>query len=161
MVAILEDTRQQNGEHETKHEWWGQKGVSVIRCKLAWGDYILPPCVSVDTKRDIAELAQNIEQQHTRFRNECIGAREAGCQLVILVENNDGVRSLADLAQWKETQSDFAKRKHAKRRYDGVRLAKACATMTRKYGVMFEFCTPEEAAGRVIEILTKEGGQSG
>ena len=40
-------------------------------------------------------------------------------------------------------------------------MAKACATMSRKYGVRFEFCTPEEAAGRVVEILTEGGGRDG
>ncbi|MEG2533610.1 MAG: hypothetical protein RSB04_11425 [Gordonibacter sp.] len=160
-LTIIEDTRQQLGEHEQKNEWWGAEGVSVIRCKLAWGDYILPPPVSVDTKRNIAELAQNIDQQHDRFRAECLGARDAGCQLVILVENEHGVRSLSDLAGWMESSKDFAKRKGAKRRYEGLRLAKACATMSRKYSVRFEFCAPEEAAARVVDILTEGGSRDG
>lgn len=160
-VTIIEDTRQQADKHTEKHEWWGREGVSIIRCKLAYGDYILPPLVSVDTKKDIAELAMDIDQQHTRFRAECVGAREAGCQLVILVDNKDGVKSLNDLAAWKESPEQFAKRKQAVRKLEGSRLAKACATMSRKYGVRFEFCTPEEAAGRVVEILTEGGGRDG
>ena len=157
-LTVIEDTRQQAGEHEEKHEWWGREGVSVVRCKLAWGDYILAPPASVDTKRNIAELAQNIDQQHDRFKAECIGARDAGCRLVILVENENGVRSLADLAGWRESAVDFAKRKNAVRRIEGARLAKACATMQRRYGVRFEFCAPGESAARIVEILT-EGGR--
>lgn len=159
-VTILEDSRQQANQHEVKHEAWEKQGVSVIRCKLAWGDYILPPPCSVDTKRNIAELAQNIDQQHARFRNECIGARDAGCQLVILVENEHGVTDLQSLMRWRESADDFAKRKGAQRRYEGARLAKACATMTRKYGVIFEFCHPTEAAGRVLDLLIKYGGRA-
>lgn len=156
-LTLIEDTRQQAGKHDAKHEWWGSEGVAVIRSKLAFGDYALPPIVSVDTKKDIAELAMDIDQQHERFRAECVGAREAGCLLVVLVENDEGVRSLADLAAWREGSGAFARRKNAVRRIDGARLSKACRTMQRKYGVRFEFCAPEDAARRVVEILTKEG----
>lgn len=161
-VTILEDSRQQANQHEVKHEAWRSTNVSIVRCKLAWGDYILPPPCSVDTKRNIAELAQNIDQQHARFRRECIGARDAGCQLVILVENEDGVTDLQSLMRWRESTADFAKRKGAQRRYEGSRLAKACATMTERYGVLFEFCHPSEAAARIVEILlTERGGADG
>ena len=159
-VTIIEDSRQQANQHEVKHGAWKSGGVSVVRCKLAWGDYILPPPCSVDTKRNIAELAQNIDQQHARFRNECIGARDAGCQLVILVENEHGVTDLQSLMRWRESSADFALRKGAQRRYEGSRLAKACATMTKRYGVIFEFCKPEEAAERVLELLMKYGGRA-
>ena len=158
--TIFVDTRQQEGQHELKHEGFKARGVSIVRTKLAFGDYCLPPLCSVDTKRNIAELAQNIDQQHARFRNECIGARDAGCQLVILVENEHGVTDLQSLMRWRESSADFALRKGAQRRYEGSRLAKACATMTAKYGVIFEFCHPTEAAERVLELLMKYGGRA-
>lgn len=160
-LTIIEDSRQQASKHVAKNEWWGSEGVSVVRSKLAWGDYALPPLVSVDTKRDIAELAMDIDRQHERFRAECVGARDSGCRLVVLVENDDGVRSVSDLAMWRESDLQFSKRKYAVRRLDGERLAKACLTMGRKYGVRFEFCAPEDAARRVVEILTGEGGRDG
>lgn len=152
-VTIICDTRQQAGKHEHKNEWWGREGVSTIRSKLAFGDYALPPVVSVDSKKDIQELASNISQQHDRFKRECIAARDAGCQLVILVENTEGVRSLADLSFWQESQESFMRRKRAVLPLDGMRLAKACQTMTDRYGVRFEFCRPEESAKRIVEIL--------
>lgn len=157
-VTIIEDSRQQKGKHEHKNEWWGREGVSIVRSKLAWGDYALPPIVSVDSKKDIQELAADIDQQHARFRRECIGARDAGCQLVVLTENLDGVRNLADLSKWRESLDSFKKRKRAVRPIDGARLAKACATMQERYGVMFEFCHPSEAAKRITEILLSRGG---
>ena len=155
-LTIIEDTRQQAGKHEAKREWWGREGVSIVRSKLAFGDYALPPAVSVDTKMSIAELAMDIDQQHERFRAECSGAKEAGCLLVVLVENDDGVRDLAGLAAWNESPAQFAVRKRAVRRLEGARLAKACMTMQRRYGVRFEFCAPGDAARRVVEILTEE-----
>lgn len=162
MTVLLEDTRQQGSgssdKHAVKHECWAAAGVEVVRSKLAWGDYCLPPAISVDTKRSIAEMAQNIDQQHERFRREMEGARDAGVKLVVLVENEDGVTDLASLAAWREGDGQFAKRKNAKRRLDGMRLAKACATMQDRYGVRFEFCAPDDAARRIVEILTEGGG---
>ena len=163
-LTIIEDTRNKPGKHEAKHDGWAAAGVAVIRSKLAHGDYALPPVVSVDTKQDIYELALDIDKEHERFRAEMIGAREAGTQLVVLVENADGVETLDDLRAWRESAKHFDMRKRKSgnfkaRRIDGARLARACSTMERKYGVRFEFCRPSEAAARVVRILTEGGGR--
>lgn len=163
-VTIVEDTRQQSGKHDLKHEGWAADGVSVIRSKLAHGDYALPPTVAVDTKKDIYELASDIDHQHDRFKGELVGAMEAGTKLVVLVENEDGVGSLDDLAGWVESDPHFHMRRRRSgnrkaRRISGARLAKACKTMEERYGVRFEFCDPRCAARRVVEILMKEAGE--
>ena len=163
-LTIIEDTRQQAGKHDEKHEGWAAAGVAVIRSKLTHGDYALPPVVSVDTKKDIYELAMDMDKEHERFRAELVGARDVGTQLVILVENADGVASLQDLAGWSETERHFRMRKSKSgnpraRKIEGERLAKACLTMQRKYGARFEFCRPEEAAARVVQILMEGGGR--
>lgn len=157
-MHLIEDSRQQKGQHETKHAWWGDNDVALIRCKLPFGDYCLPPEVSVDTKASITELAYDIDHDHARFRRELVGARDAGIQLVVLVENKDGVTDLASLSEWRESADDYARRKYAKRRLDGKRLAKACATMAERYGVIFEFCAPEDAARRIVELLGRGDG---
>lgn len=154
--AIVEDTRQQRGKHDLKAACFEEAGRLVVRCRLDVGDYALAPRVSVDTKKDINELAGNIRADHARFRAECVRAREEGTLLVVLTENRDGVRTLADLERWRESPRDAARRRAA-RPYTGRSLAKACRTMRAKYGVMFDFCAPEESAARVIEIL--EGGE--
>lgn len=155
-MVLFEDTRQQKGRHRAKHEAWDERGVTLIRTKLAFGDYCLPPVVAVDTKASLAELAYDIDHDHERFKRELIGAREAGVQLVVLVENTEGVRDLESLAAWTESPEAFARRKFTKRRLCGVRLAKACVTMAERYGVRFEFCAPEAAAERIVEILLEE-----
>lgn len=157
-VVLIEDTRQQRGKHEAKHERWIEEGVAVVRSKLAFGDYCLPPLVAVDTKASLLELAYDIDREHDRFRREMVGARDAGVLLVVLVENDEGVADLATLSAWAEDASSFARRKHAQRRIDGARLAKACATMAERYGARFEFCAPGEAAERIVSILL-EGGR--
>ena len=159
-MKIIEDTRQQSGKHDTKHEHWLEAGVELIRSKLAFGDYALPPVVAVDTKASILELAMDIDQQHERFRRELIAAQEAGCLLVILTENEDGVTDLATLSTWQNPRRFINERRGIRPPITGARLAKACATMEKKYGVRFDFCSPQEAGARVLEIL-EEGGRDG
>ena len=157
--VLLEDTRQQKGKHTAKHEWWAAHDLSLVRCKLPFGDYCSPPPVSVDTKASIAELAYDIDHDHERFRREVAGARDAGVRLVILVENEDGVNDLAGLAAWRESATDFGRRLYARRRIEGSRLAKACATMNERYGVEFLFCAPSESAGIITKLLLGGDGR--
>ena len=152
MRALQIDTRQHAGKHALKDARWEAIGQPTVRSKLAFGDYALVPPVSVDTKNSIQELAMDITQEHERFRSECEGARDAGCRLVVLVENEDGVRDLDGLRKWREPEASFRKRR-AKMRYCGSRIAAACETMRERYGVEFAFCAPEDAADFVLDIL--------
>lgn len=161
--TMLEDTRQKALKHDKKHERWASEGVPIVRCKLPFGDYAMCYGAAVDTKKDIYELAMDIDQQHDRFRRECIGASDAGCRLTILVENEDGVRSLSDLLSWEESDGHFAMRRrksgNAKaRKISGERIAKACRTMELKYGVRFAFCSPDDSADAVLGILKEVDG---
>ena len=97
------------------------------------------------------EIAANIGSDHKRFKNECIAARDAGCQLVILVENTDGITSVDEVHRW--INPDLVYRPKA---ITGDRLQKAMITMSERYGVQFEFCKPEEAAQRILELLGVE-----
>ena len=150
-MTILEDSRQQNGKHDIKHSHFDEMGVELIRNKLPFGDYSRIPSISVDTKANMAEIANNIGSDHKRFKNECILARDAGCQLIILVENTDGIRTIEDVHTW--INPDLVYRPKA---ITGERLQKAMCTMSERYGVKFEFCTPEESAKRVLELLGVE-----
>lgn len=165
-MQIIEDSRQHKGKHEGKNAWFAEHAVTVHRSKLAAGDYALPPECAVDTKRDIFELAQDIDQEHARFKSELVLAQKMGTLLVILTENEDGVDDLDGLADWEEPMAHFQMRKAKSknprsRRISGERLAKACRTMERRYGCRFEFCAPEEAAGRLLNTLVKEAHRSG
>jgi aminoglycoside N3'-acetyltransferase len=151
------DTRQQDKKHILKHQYFERMGYKLIRSKLYSGDYmLLGGTYSVDTKANIAEIATNIDQQHERFRQELINARDAQIKLTILIENKNKIESLEDLANWTESDAEFAKRKHAVRRLSGLRLAKAMQTMSSKYGASFMFCAPKYAGQKVLEILEGE-----
>lgn len=147
-MTIIEDTRQKSGMHELKHQHFEEMGVELVRNMLPFGDYALPPSISVDTKADMAEIASNIGSDHKRFKRECIAARDAGCQLIILVENTDGIACVNDVHKWVNPELIYRPRA-----ITGDRLQKAMLTMNERYGVRFEFCRPEESAKRIMELL--------
>lgn len=168
-MILIEDTRQKAGKHQLKREYFNKNGIIVTRAKLDYGDYMIltdeadptnkMPRTTVDTKKDIFELAQDIDQEHKRFKAECVGARDNNYELIVLVENNDDVHNIGDLMKWTEPEEHFLMRKRRSknprtRRIEGTRLARACMTMSERYGVVFLFCTPEEAGKVVVDLLT-------
>jgi ribosome-associated protein len=97
------------------------------------------------------EIAQNIggaASEHQRFKNECIKAKECGAQLIILVENTEGISSINEVHNWINPELVYRPRA-----ITGERLEKAMKTMSERYGVRFEFCHPEESAKRIMELL--------
>ena len=158
-MAIVEDTRQQRGKHDLKAARFEELGEHVVRCALPVGDYQRPADVAVDTKKDIIELGTDVKSDHDRFARECRKARELGTQLVILVENTEGVRSMSDLEAWVESDKSFKRRNRGGRavRYTGLSIARACQTLHDRYGVLFGFCEPSESADRIVEILARLG----
>ncbi|MBQ1532898.1 MAG: ERCC4 domain-containing protein [Solobacterium sp.] len=152
MITLIEDSRQQTGKHDIKHLSFKNAGVEVVRCKLPFGDYAAPPAISVDTKASMDEIAANIcGKEHTRFINECKAAKAAGCQLVILVENDLGISCLSEVHNWINPRVVYSPNC-----VQGPRLQKAMETISERYGVRFEFCTPEEAGSRIVELLSNE-----
>ena len=173
-AVILIDTRQQAGKHAVKDEWWASHGVSTDRRKLDFGDYMTEwSNISVDTKRNIAEIAQNINgRNHDRFKRECQRAADAGYRLIVLIENRENVRTLEDLRKWMNDHCrccgtrrsvhcnpfDGAKcpRHNTRKPIQGPRLAKAMETMSMRYGVQFMFCKPSETARTICDLLGVE-----
>lgn len=155
-MVLLEDTRQQSGKHELKHEYFASEGIEVVRTKLPFGDYALwGGTIAVDTKANVEEIAGNIGGSgHVRFREECKLARRCGGQLIILVENEHGYKCIDDVVAWVNPNV----RKTA-RSITGERLAKAMHTMSERYGVQFEFCAPEEAGRRILQLLEANDGE--
>ena len=145
---IIEDTRQKAQNHALKNDYFKSINVSVIRSKLPFGDYALPPRVSVDTKQNLQEIAQNMcgsAREKSRFREECILAKRAEAKLIILIEDGR-VRGVTDL---------FGKkiRLSTGKIIPGDQLVRAMSVMSERYGVQFEFCSPEETGKRIVELL--------
>lgn len=127
--------------------------------------------ICVDTKKDLQEIIGNIcGKQHGRFRDECILAQNNGIKLIVLIENEDGVKSIDDLFHWCNPRLH----KYNKIAYmhnlgkwnsvllpkakptSGETLAKAMLTMAARYQCEFQFCRPEEAGERILSILNVE-----
>jgi len=145
---IIEDTRQKKDLHTLKNEYWSEHGIGVIRSALPFGDYITAPRIAVDTKQNIKEIAANMcgaVREKKRFREECKKAKEAGCILVFLIEEEQ-YGSIDDLYG----EQIYI---HSGVIIPGDQLALAMNTMSGRYGCRFEFCKPEEAGQRVVELL--------
>lgn len=182
MSAILyEDVLNKEGMHEVKHEWLNAHGITVVRVRfdgkhepvpVSFGDYYRAGSnVVVDTKRNVAEIAQNIGgESHARFREECRRAQRDGYLLIVLIENTERIMSLPDLKKWTNTHcikcairnrkrcnpretNGKCPRHNTRKPIQGERLAKAMATMSAKYGVRFEFCNPNDSAKIICELL--------
>ena len=168
--VIVEDSRQQAHKHDAKHAWWAAHGVEVVTKKLDFGDYMADGSnVSVDTKRSIAELAQNVGRDHARFAREMDRARDAGCRLVVLVDAPPRYRTVDDLALWTSDHCMACGVRrgghcdpHAKGRcgrhstvkpIQGARLASTVARMAADHGAAVELCGRDEAAKRICELL--------
>lgn len=171
MAVIACDTRQQEGKHEVKHRWFESHGITLVRMKLDFGDYMTDGSnVSIDTKRDLLELVQCVGRDHARFGREMDRARDAGYRLVILTETPI-VRSVESLAGWTNDRcmrcmfrrrgcdphegSGRCMAGHA-RPMQGPQLAKSCMTMARNHGCSFEFVHPRDSAKRICELLGLE-----
>ena len=186
-MTIIEDVNNKPGKHQLKNKFWTENGIEVIRQRLPVGDYVLMndkikdvfarkekrgiPVkmmdllgtydVAVDSKKDIQELCGDVcGKSHERFRDECILAQNNGIKLIVLVENEDGIRELEELHRWVNPRL-FIKR-GGKQLYPkatmGVTLMKACMTMRHKYGCDFWFIDPYVAGAAVVTALSLEGG---
>ena len=118
--------------------------------------------------RDIFKLLKNPEIISFAGGNPANSALEADVisQLAQEVLAQNGVQLLQygqteGYAPLRESAAEFARRRNAQRRIEGSRLAKACSTMQARYGARFEFCSPDEAARRIVEILMEEGRRHG
>ena len=195
-MTIVEDTNNKIGEHTIKHQWWENHNIEIQRYRLPIGDYVLmndkiqdlldrkakrgipvkmmdflgtyDKCI--DTKRDIAEILQNVQQDHERMRDSLILAKNNGIKLYIVIENegryvdyrktvwNATVRCIDDLNNWHNPRLYI--KKNGKPVYPkampGTQLAKICHTMEERYGCKFIFCKPDEAAELIVKILQGE-----
>lgn len=150
-MHIIEDTAQKKDKHDIKHSHFDEMGVQIIRNKLPFGDYTLVPSISVDTKKDISEIAGNIcgnAKEHKRFINECKRAKEAGCHLYFLIENECGINDLSQVNTWENPRMIYSPSC-----VQGARLQRAMETIQERYGCRFMFCHPEQSAGMIVAIL--------
>lgn len=124
--------------------------MTVIRSKLYVGDYQrIDNCLLVvDRKQNLAEIAGNLTQQHERFRAELERAKKAGIRVVVLCEHGGQIRSVDDVAEWKNPRL-----RESPGALTGERMAKIMRTMSERYGVEWRFCDKRQTGKKILDIL--------
>lgn len=150
-MLIIEDTRNKDGKHQRKHDYWNEAGVDWLRSALPFGDYCAAPKVAVDTKQDIQEVVANMcgaGKEKARFRRECEKAQAAGCRLIFLIED----RRYSDPKDLIGGQIYI----HNGQIIPGDQAYLAMMMHQERYGCEFRFCDPADSGRIIVEIL--EGG---
>ena len=147
---ILVDSREHQHAIKRILEQFDAEGIRHASTKLYVGDYqeVGNGLLVVDRKQSLQELAGNVCQQHERFRNELIRAAEAGIRIVVLCEHGGAIRSLEDVAFWKNPRL-----KESPKAITGERLQKVLQTISERYDVDFQFCDKRVTGKRIMEIL--------
>lgn len=175
-MVFIHDTRDQAGKHRNVEEYLLNRGHEIVRSKMYVGDISLlhNQSVCIDLKGlGMAEVYNNLVQQHERFKRECVKAQEVHINLIILVENG-GIETLDDVINWQNPRAiQYAElamaHAHGKRLstklpsrppISSKRLANMMRVMSAKYGVEWVFCRKADA-GRMVESILLGGGGDG
>lgn len=152
-MNIIEDTRQKTGKHANIHAAFKRNGDKVISCKLPFGDYAISYTRSVDTKKDLQEIGNNLcgnKSERERFIREEKLAQEMECELIFLIEQ-DGIKVKEDLIGMKIYLN-------SKKTITGEQLYNAMIMHSHKYGSEFVFCAPSETGEKIEQLLQLRNG---
>ena len=166
---IVEDTRQQAGKHDRIAKWMAAHGVEFAprAAALPFGDYMLDGSnISIDTKKDVQEVAGNVGKDHARFARECDRAADEGYRLVILIEEHPEYNDRSKLYTWVSYVCRRCRRcnplksgkclRYRVKPMNGPTVAKILTKLEADHGVRFEFCAKRDTARRICEILGVE-----
>lgn len=167
MTTIIEDTRNNADKWEFLRLELQAKGYNIVRSKLFVGDYSLlnNQSICIDTKKDLMEVAQNCFQDHIRFREELVRAKDNGIKLYILViddyiYNINGVKTFK-IPRYKSTQYKQVNGVRIAVRKKGDKMAsfspetlqKTMITLEMKYGCKFIFCKKHNVSEKILNLL--------
>lgn len=170
-IVIEVDTREKQKAITKILATFRDNGVKAVSTKLWVGDYrrLDNPMIVVDRKQNLNEVANNVCQDHDRFRRELIRAQEVGIKIVILVEHNKRddddkkkIRSISDVVWWDNPRrhkrvrdADGNWRDIETKAIEGDKLAKIMRTLEEKYGCKFAFCCKEDTGSEILRILSE------
>ena len=151
MKLLLVDTREKKNIIKPILNYFDSVGIEYESTKLQVYGY--DPYLSIDRKRNIAELAKNCTSDHERFRRELERVKKAGATLVVLVEQNRykdrdkwiKVERIEDLLLWSSP--------HTKVR--GEKVFRVLSSWMYKYPLRVEFCDKRSTGKRITEIIYK------
>lgn len=174
-MIIQVDSREKARAIKKIEAEFDRQGIKHPISKLIVGDYVNydNPRVIIDRKQNLAEVCSNLIQQHERFRNEALLAKDLGITLIILVEDGVKVKSLADVEHWINPRryqyckahgiptrgdveaeiAEFERHGGTRQPTPGPQLARTMRTMSERYGIIWEFCSKSQTGKRIVEIL--------
>lgn len=164
-MTIQCDTREHKKEWERIKSQFDSIGVDYFRSKLWVGDYmnIDNPRVVIDRKKDLLELCGNVTQQHKRFTDELLRAKEKNIKIIILCEHGEGIENLTDVYFWHNPRLDLyewviqnghpAKIPKYPKATEGASLYRSLITMRDKYNIEFRFCEKSETGCVITQLL--------
>lgn len=150
---LFEDCNNKKGKHITKNNYWKRNGITVDRShRLIVGDYMLDldAKISVDTKQNIFELAQDFFCDKTRFEAECMRAKTNGITLIFLIEEQCDKDKLL---KWRSPTN--VKGKRFLNIY-GWQIYKEMQRYAKLFNVKFRFCHKLSTGRIIIELLTQK-----
>lgn len=152
-LIIFEDTRNKQGQHQLKNEYFAKNGIKVVRKKLDYGDYMLEgqPNISVDTKQNLLELALNMFTDRYRFEAELRKAHINGIKLYILIEQR--FSSKEQLLKWHSPKDING---NSLTCINGADIYKRMQELCRFYKCAFRFCRKVDAGKHIVKLLLQE-----
>ena len=157
--VIIIDTREKKFSHIT--EYFQANGVRTYSHGLEVGDYTLAldRSVVVDRKAGLQEVYGNLIQQHDRFRRELERAIFLDMRLVFLIEE-PSIMKIKNGADWRNPRKQIWEKggRHGKPPISSLTLMKTMQTISDRYSVEWEFCSQEDTARRILDILMYGGG---
>lgn len=146
-MKIIVDSREKKCDHIKAY--FDKVGIVYEVKKLDVGDYQIEgnPSLSVDRKQNLSELSRNLlnREDHSRFWKEVRRANETKTKLIILCEHGGQVKSIKDVALWRDKYSGVS----------GRRLMDEIYRVHISYGVEFLFCDKRCTGKKIIELLTE------
>lgn len=161
-TVVAVDTREHSGKKDHILRVFDRFGVKYVRTKLYVGDWtlLLNQSVCVDTKTvGLQEVYNNLVQDHERFRDECIRAKDVGIRLIVLVEE-PRIHSIEEVPTWvnqrdiiyrKQLEQGKAKQKAAP--ISSQRLYNIMKTMSELYAVEWMFADHEHCGEVILQLL--------
>lgn len=152
MLVIKMDTREKKGKKEHILKYFYRKNITVERIKLNVGDYCIEgkEYVTIDLKRNLLELAQNLFSDSVRFEKECIHAKNNGVLLIFLIEQK--IDTKQDLLKWHSPKDINGKRFL---NVQGWQIYKEMQKYSTLFGCKFRFCHKNGTGKMIVDLLEK------
>lgn len=141
-MILYQDQREKRGHHNSVENYCREHNITIIRKRLNVGDYMFPDGkIAVDTKQDLAELANDLYRDKLAFNKKYKKCLQDGIKLIVLVEEN--VKSLKDIVNWRNLHGKVS----------GRMLLDLMQTVRVSYGCEFKFCDKKNVGENIIALL--------